>query len=71
MAKDTKKTTITLDNVDYVFEDMTPQQQTMVNHIHDLDRKIAGAQFSIEQLNVGKAAFINMLKQSLETKDKE
>jgi hypothetical protein len=70
MAKDTKKTMINLDNVDYVFEDMTPQQQTMVNHIHDLDRKIAGAQFSIEQLQVGKAAFINMLKESI-TKDEE
>ena len=70
MGKD-KKTPITVNDVEYIFEDMTPQQQTMVNHIHDLDRKIAGAQFSIEQLNVGKAAFINMLKQSLETKDEE
>ena len=69
MAKDTKKTMITLDEVDYAFEDMTPDQQHMVNHIHDLDRKIAGASFSIDQLNVGKAAFINMLKQSLESKE--
>ena len=69
MAKDTKKTMITLDEVEYTFEDMTPQQQGMVNHIDDLNRKIAGAQFSLDQLNVGKAAFINMLKQSLETKE--
>ena len=69
MAKDTKKTMITLDEVEYAFEDMTPQQQGMVNHIDDLNRKIAGAQFSLDQLNVGKAAFINMLKQSLETKE--
>jgi hypothetical protein len=27
---ETKKTTITLDEVDYIFEDMTPQQQAMV-----------------------------------------
>lgn len=70
MAKDTKKTMINLDGVDYVYEQMTPEQQTIVNHIDDLSRKIAGSQFAIEQLNVGKAAFINMLKQSL-TKDEE
>ena len=69
MAKDTKKTMITLDDVEYTFEDMTPEQQQMVNHIDDLSRKIAGAQFSLDQLNVGKAAFINMLKNALEPKE--
>ena len=69
MAKDTKKTMITLDDVEYVFEDMTPEQQAMVNHIDDLSRKIAGAQFSMDQLNVGKAAFIKMLKDALEPKE--
>ena len=71
MAKDTKKTMINLDGVDYVYEQMTPEQQTIVNQIDDLSRKIAGSQFATEQLNVGKAAFINMLKQALETKDEE
>lgn len=69
MAKDTKKTMITVDDVEYVFEDMTPEQQQMVNHIDDLSRKIAGATFSIDQLNVGKAAFVNMLKNALENKE--
>lgn len=69
MAKNTKKTTITLDEVDYIFEDMNPQQQNLVNHIHDLDRKIAGTAFSLDQLNVGKAAFIKLLKESLENKE--
>ena len=62
---ETKKTTITLDNVDYVFEDMTPQQQAMVNHISDLDRKIGTSQFNLDQLNVGKSAFVNLLKEAL------
>ena len=70
MAKDTKKTMINLDGTDWPFEDMTPEQQMMVNHIHDLDRKIGGTQFSLDQLNVGKAAFIKMLKEAL-TKDEE
>jgi hypothetical protein len=62
---ETKKTTITLDNVDYIFEDMTPQQQAMVNHISDLDRKIGTSQFNLDQLNVGKDAFVKMLKEAL------
>ena len=66
---ETKKTPITIDDVEYVFEDMTPQQQAMVNHITDLDRKIGSSQFNLDQLNVGKAAFIKMLKEALEVKD--
>lgn len=62
---ETKKTTITLDEVEYIFEDMTPQQQAMVNHISDLDRKIGTSQFNLDQLNVGKSAFVNLLKEAL------
>jgi hypothetical protein len=66
---ETKKTTITVDDVDYVYEDMTPQQQAMVNHISDLDRKIGTSQFNLDQLNVGKDAFVKMLKAALEPKE--
>lgn len=63
-----KKTTpITIDDVQYVLEDMNPEQQQMVNHIADLDRKVASTQFNLEQLQVGKQAFIDMLKKSLES----
>ena len=61
-----KKTTpITIDDVEYVLEDMKPEQQAMVNHIADLDRKIGSTQFNLDQLQVGKQAFIDMLKRSL------
>ena len=66
---ETKKTPITIDDVEYVFEDMTPQQQAMVNHISDLDRKIGSSQFNLDQLSVGKDAFVKMLKEALEVKD--
>jgi hypothetical protein len=62
-----KKTPITIDDQQYVFEDMTQDQQTMVNHIADLDRKLDSARFNLDQLTVGKQAFVNMLKTSLET----
>ena len=63
-----KKTTITIDDKDYTYEDMTQEQQMFINHISDLDRKIASSQFNLDQLNVGKQAFVDMLKKSLETK---
>ena len=62
-----KKTTpVTIDGKEYAFEDMTQEQQTLVNHIADLDRKITSTQFNLDQLKVGQQAFIQLLKESLE-----
>jgi len=60
-----KKNQVTIDDVEYAFEDMTPEQQAMVNHLIDLDRKIGSSQFNLDQLNVGKQAFLTMLRESL------
>ena len=61
-----KKTTpITIDGRAYVFEDFTKEQQTMCNHCFDLDRKIDSAKFNLDQLLIGKQAFMDMLKKSL------
>ena len=61
-----KKTNpVIIDDVEYAFEDMKPEQQTMVNHLIDLDRKIGSSQFNLDQLNVGKQAFLTMLRESL------
>jgi hypothetical protein len=59
MAENIKKTSITIDEVEYFYEDMTQEQQVLVNHVADLDRKIGSSQFNLDQLNVGKNAFIN------------
>jgi len=67
MGKD-KKTPVTIDGVEYQYEDLTQEQQMMVNHLLDLDRKINSSQFNLDQLSVGKQAFMNMLKASLEPK---
>jgi hypothetical protein len=61
-----KKTTpVTIDGTEYQFEDMTQEQQVLVQHVHDLDRKLASARFNADQLQVGRDAFFGMLKQSL------
>jgi len=47
---------------------MTPQQQMLVNHVADLDRKLDSARFNVDQLQVGRDAFFKLLKDALETK---
>jgi hypothetical protein len=60
---------ITIDGVEHDFESMTDEQKLLVNHCLDLDRKIASTQFNLDQLKVGKDAFVNLLKASLEKKE--
>ncbi len=60
-----EKTPIIIDDVEYQYEDMTEEQQLYVNHIADLDRKLSSAKFNIDQLEVGKSAFVKMLTDSL------
>jgi hypothetical protein len=62
-----KKTPVTIDGVEYQFEDMNQQQQMLLNHVSDLDRKLDSARFNVDQLQVGRNAFFGMLKESLET----
>ena len=63
-----KKTNpVTIDGVEYIFEDMTAEQQTLLNHVVDLERKLNSAKFNVDQLQVGRDAFFTMLKTSLET----
>lgn len=66
-----KKTNpIFINEVEYQFDDLTLEQQGLFSHCVDLDRKIASATFNLDQLKVGKDAFIKMLEESL-AKDKQ
>jgi hypothetical protein len=58
--------TVTINGTDYTEDQLTDQQKVMINHIGDLDRKMGSAQFNLDQLQVGKEAFVNMLTRSLE-----
>ena len=66
-----EKTPIVINDKEYLVEDLTQEQQTMVNHVADLDRKLSSARFNLDQLTVGREAFVNMLAQSLDTPEKE
>jgi len=67
-----KKTkSITINDKEYTEDQLNDQQKVMVNHVLDLDRKIGSTQFNLEQLQVGKQAFIEMLTKTLETDAKD
>ena len=61
-----EKQTVTINGVDYSEDQLTDKQKVIINHIGDLDRKIRSAQFNLDQLTVGREAFVNLLTQSLD-----
>jgi len=63
------KKAITINDVDYTADQLTDAQKMMINHIQSLDQKIKSAQFNLDQLSVGKDAFVQMLTKSLEVVD--
>jgi len=62
---------ITINDKDYTEDQLNDQQKAMINHIADLDRKIRSAQFNLDQLTVGRDAFMQMLNASLQESDTE
>jgi hypothetical protein len=71
MAENNKKTSITIDEIEYFYEDMSEEQKTLVNHVADLDRKIASSKFNLDQLSIGRDAFVSLLKKALEPKEED
>ena len=73
MAKKEKKEPqkLNLFDKEYLLDDLTDEQKVMVNHIADLENKINGTSFNLDQLNVGKEAFIKRLEASLNEESEE
>jgi len=73
MAKKEKEkpAVLTLDEKEYVIDEMTDEEKMLLNHINDMQSKINANQFVRDQLEVGKEAFINKLRESLETEPEE
>ena len=60
-----EKKVITIDDVEYTEDQLSDESKVCINHIGSLDQKIASAQFNLAQLQVGRKAFMDMLKESL------
>jgi hypothetical protein len=65
------KSTITVNDVEYDVNDFTEEQSALLNHVQDLDRKLGNAQFNLDQLMVGREAFVARLAASLEAKSED
>jgi len=74
MAEKTKKEqqTVVINDVEYKPEDLNEEQVMLVNHVADLDRKIQGSMFNLDQLQGGREFFMKKLEKALEEdNDKE
>lgn len=60
-----EKKVITIDDVDYTEDQLTDAAKACINHINSLDQKIGSAKFNLEQLQVGRDAFVQLLKAEL------
>ena len=63
--KEKEKPVLKIDDKEYDIETMTDEQKAMVNHIADLDKKVAGSEFNLVQLRFGRQAFIDAIRASL------
>ena len=66
-----KTNTITINGTDYTEDQLNDTQKVMVNHVADLDRKIGSANFNLDQLKMGRMAFMQSLTASLATATEE
>jgi len=69
VEKQTK--TITINDKEYTEDQLTDQQKVLINHIGDLERKIGSTQFNLDQLTVGRDAFMSLLNQSLQEPEQQ
>jgi hypothetical protein len=63
---DKKANAIMINDKEYSEDQLNDQQRVLIDHVKDLDRKIRSAQFSLDQMTVGREAFVKMLAGSLE-----
>jgi hypothetical protein len=71
MSKTNTPQIVTIDGVEYDVNGFNENQLLLLNHTADLDRKIGSTQFQLQQLNVGKDAFLTMLKEALKEQPAE
>ena len=75
MAKKQKQTkekaVVSIDGDEYPIDELNDNEKLMVQHLADLNRKIDGATFNLQQLQFGRQAFIDALRVSLNKSEDE
>tara|TARA_B110000977_G_C10817106_1_gene392656 strand:- start:380 stop:601 length:222 start_codon:yes stop_codon:yes gene_type:complete len=65
------KKVITINDKDYTEDQLTDKQKVIINHLQSLSQKIASAEFNLDQLKVGKEAFVNLLTSEMNANAEE
>jgi len=65
-----EKTPLTVNDKEYIIEDMNDTQKVYLNHVNDLGRKMDNARFNLDQLAIGREKFVELLADSLENPEK-
>jgi hypothetical protein len=69
--KEKEQPMLNFDGKEYVIEEMSDESKQILNHINDMQNKLNTNAFMKEQLEVGKEAFISMLRESLKEPEAE
>ena len=69
--KEKEQPMLNFDGNEYVIEEMSDESKQILNHINDMQNKLNTNAFVKEQLDVGKEAFVNMLRESLKEPEAE
>ena len=64
--KTQKEKVFTIDDVEYKFDDLNEEQQIIINHVADLDNKLAGIKWNWDQIAGGRDYFMGKFKESVE-----
>lgn len=65
--KEKESQVVVINDVEYKVDDLTEQQVMLVNHVADLDRKLASSKFNLDQLQGGREHFMKLLESELES----
>lgn len=69
--KEKEQPMLNFDGNEYVIEEMSDESKQILSHINDMQNKLNTNAFMKEQLEVGKEAFISMLRESLKEPEEE
>jgi len=63
------KKTITIDEIEYTEDQLTDKAKHCINQVSSLDQKIRNMGLNIEQMQVGRGAYLDMLRGSLQPEE--
>ena len=65
------KTSVTIDETEYMLENMSQVGQRLVQHTADLDRKLQNLGFQLEQMQMGRESVMFKLQEEIKVKEVE